>query len=301
MSSGRIICFYVLVLYVLTGASGLKCYIGKFNKELQTIDTQKLCAVYIALDCLNEPEGYFDVGYADIRTSLCVKTLFHYVCYCDTDYCNMDFPTLQELWKKSPDNDKKSDFSKCIMKVSRERKFALETRSTIATESIVTTTTESNTTEKEHTTYTTTSHQPGTIEETTEEPGALKGSEQEKNGDKGGKESGDIDMDFIIFLILVIVAAILLIAIIPTLIGCIIMKSKRDKSRRQARDERAKSLRSNKSRKSDKSAKTTSTKSAKTGSSMKSHGNSTRSGDDSAKNNRSNITTRSSRKEQSGR
>ncbi|KAK6758623.1 hypothetical protein RB195_016069 [Necator americanus] len=280
MLSGRIICFYVLVLYVFTSASGLTCYIGRFNKKLQTVDAQKLCAVYIAQDCLKKPKGYFDVGYADIRTSLCVKTGFHYVCYCDTDYCNMNFTALQERWKKSSGYDEQSDFSKCIMKLSSE-KFVTETRptttttvstvtttETTTTESTTTerTTTERTTTEAEHTAYTTTSHQPSTVEETTEDPGALKGNDQEKSGNKEGKESGDIDLDFIIFLILIIVAAILLIAIIPTLIGCIIMKSKRGKTRRQARDERAKSLRSNKSRKSDKSSKTTSTKSAKTGS-----------------------------------
>ncbi|ETN84328.1 hypothetical protein NECAME_17156 [Necator americanus] len=45
-------------------------------------------------------------------------------------------------------------------------------------------------------------------------------------------EDDDSNIDFIIFVILSIVAAILLIAIIPILIGCLVIKSKRDRRRR---------------------------------------------------------------------
>ncbi|KAK6758620.1 hypothetical protein RB195_016067 [Necator americanus] len=66
MLGGRNICFYILVLYVLSGAFGLRCYIGRFFEVIKsTTASEKFCAVYIALDCTGGPSGYFDRGYAD--------------------------------------------------------------------------------------------------------------------------------------------------------------------------------------------------------------------------------------------
>ncbi|KAK6758621.1 hypothetical protein RB195_016067 [Necator americanus] len=67
MLGGRNICFYILVLYVLSGAFGLRCYIGRFFEVIKsTTASEKFCAVYIALDCTGGPSGYFDRGYADV-------------------------------------------------------------------------------------------------------------------------------------------------------------------------------------------------------------------------------------------
>ncbi|KAK6758634.1 hypothetical protein RB195_016077 [Necator americanus] len=54
MSSGRIIFFHILFLYIFGGAFGLKCYIGEFNSEIRTHRedehaTSKLSFLVVAL------------------------------------------------------------------------------------------------------------------------------------------------------------------------------------------------------------------------------------------------------------
>ncbi|KAK6758639.1 hypothetical protein RB195_016080 [Necator americanus] len=153
----------------------------------------------------------------------------------------MNISAFREIWKSSPEYTTRGSYHKCFRQNFTD-KFVTQPGDDTDTETTVISTEES-TSEKAQTTPldqtrkdekstgntgTTTEPEPINLFSTTEiHPDSLEGS----NG-RSLDEDDDSNIDFIIFVILSIVAAILLIAIIPILIGCLVIKSKRDRRRR---------------------------------------------------------------------